>query len=148
MLFDLAQGSRNRGSRGGQGPPNLEKWGGPAPPHPNEAMHSDNELIHSQFHHLKSSTQTTRACLVPVATLPSCIMKCWLNKKLSDCSQPQCMRAKGSQGPDRLRSLCPGVKEGRTFCDVGGGGEGIDQGGPWPPQSFKGSYSTVAIDTL
>ena len=27
-------------------------------------MHSDNELIHSQFHHLKSSTQTTRACLV------------------------------------------------------------------------------------
>ena len=39
------------------------------------------------------------------------------------------MRARGPQGPDLLRSLCPGVKNFLIGMQCWGGG----RGGPWPP---------------
>ena len=48
------------------------------------------------------------------------------------------------KGPDQLRSLCVSRCERRknfligSYATLGGGG-------PWPPQSFKGFYSTVSI---
>ena len=72
-------------------------------------IHSDNELIATQS--ISSpTTQTTRICLVPVATLPSCIVGVKhemlveqeyksLLCQLSDCSRPTTMHeGKGATG--------------------------------------------------